>query len=53
MKNYEVAFKYEGYKYFTVEAKDEDDAENIAFEMLLKETEPVEGEYTHTEVEEL
>jgi hypothetical protein len=28
MKTYEVSFKYEAYKHYTVEAKDKDDAEN-------------------------
>ena len=53
MKTYEVSFRYEAYKHYTVEAKDKDDAENIAYEMLLKDSVPVEGEYTDTEVEEL
>jgi len=52
MKNFTVSFKYEAYKHYTVEAKDSDEAENIAYEMLLKDGEPLEGEFTDTEVEE-
>jgi hypothetical protein len=52
MKTYTVSFKYEAYRHYTVEAENRDDAENAAYDLLLKDAEPLEGEYTDTEIEE-
>lgn len=44
MKTYEVSFKYEVWASFTVDAKNETEAEIIAREMLQQD----EGDYLHT-----
>ena len=36
----------------TDEDEDRDEAENAAYDLLQKDAEPLEGEYTDTEVEE-
>ena len=46
MKTYTVTFKYEAYRHYTVEAEDRDEAENAAYDLLQKDAEPLEGEYT-------
>ena len=52
MKTYTVSFKYEAFRPYTVEAADRDEAENAAYDLLQKDSEPLEGEYTETEIEE-
>ena len=44
MKTYEISFKYETWANYTVEAQDQVEAENIAFDMLQRD----EGSYLHT-----
>jgi hypothetical protein len=44
MKTYEISYKYETWATYTVKAKDQVEAENIAYEMLQND----EGEYLHT-----
>lgn len=55
MKTYEVSFKYEAWANFTVDAKDETEAENIALEMLKRDGDDQiqYGEWTDTTVEEI
>jgi hypothetical protein len=52
MKTYTVTFKYEAYRHYTVEAEDRDEAENAAYDLLQKDADPLEGEYTDTDIEE-
>lgn len=55
MKTYEVSFKYEAWANFTVDAKDETEAENIALEFLKRDGDDQiqYGEWTDTTVEEI
>ena len=53
MKTYTVSFKYEAYRHYTVDAEDRDEAENAAYDLLQKDAEPLEGEYTETDIEEV
>lgn len=44
MKTYEVSFKYETWANYTVEAKNQAEAEKLGYEMLQHD----EGDYLHT-----
>jgi hypothetical protein len=55
MKTYSVSFKYETYAHYEVEAKDRDEAENIALGMLEHDEGDYlhNGEWTETDIEEM
>jgi hypothetical protein len=55
MKTYEVSFKYETWATYTIDAKDQTEAENLGLEMLQRDEGDYlhHGEWTDTIVEEL